>query len=301
MLSPGDRAIDFTRRDAVGEAHTFFERRCGEPRLLVVAPDGATPPPVAIPVFLLSDAAPNDADGWEAAMIDDGAVSRLYCGDAGPSIFAIDGRGRVKAAAPLDAVVDFNAFAEAALERPRAGHAPVLILPDVLDPTLAEALIAHFDAQGGEESGMLRESGDGVAMAIDRTAKARRDARIIDADLEQTVEARIAQRVLPEIQRAFAYRVERRELFKLVRYAADEGGWFRPHRDNTTPDAARRRFALTLNLNDRYGGGGVRFPEYDEQVLNPPAGGALAFSCSLLHEACAVTAGRRYALLTFFS
>lgn len=75
--------------------------------------------------------------------------------------------------------------------------------------------------------------------------------------------------------------------------------FFRPHRDNLIPELATRRFAATINLNDDYGGGGLRFPEYGPHHYRPPAGGAILFSSSLLHEAVPVVAGRRYALLTF--
>ncbi len=45
-------------------------------------------------------------------------------------------------------------------------------------------------------------------------------------------------------------------------YDAAEGGHFSPHRDNTTPGTAHRRFAISINLNDDFEGGEVSFPEY---------------------------------------
>jgi len=57
---------------------------------------------------------------------------------------------------------------------------------------------------------------------------------------------------------------------------------------------------VTLNLNSgEYQGGALRFPEFGPQVYQPPTGGAIVFSCSLLHEATPVTQGRRYAFLPF--
>ena len=114
----------------------------------------------------------------------------------------------------------------------------------------------------------------------------------------------LGRRLLPEIVRAFQFPVTRFEVPKVVRYSAPEGsrpgGFFRPHRDNTTPDAAHRRFAMTLNLNDGYEGGALTFPEFGPALYAPPAGGAIVFSCSLLHEATEVRSGDRYVLLTFF-
>ena len=62
---------------------------------------------------------------------------------------------------------------------------------------------------------------------------------------------------------------------------------------------AHRRFAMTLNLNSGFKGGGLRFPEYGSDLYTPEAGDAVVFSCSLLHEATAVTEGQRYVLLSF--
>ena len=50
------------------------------------------------------------------------------------------------------------------------------------------------------------------------------------------------------------------ERYIVACYDSTEGGYFRPHRDNTTKGTAHRRFAVTLNLNsDEYEGGYLRF------------------------------------------
>ena len=92
-----------------------------------------------------------------------------------------------------------------------------------------------------------------------------------------------APRFPDEVAKAFAYEATRFEGFKIARYDAPEGR-FLAHRDNLSPSTRHRRFALTLNLNDGYEGGRLRFPEYGPMLYRPPAGGALLFSCSLLHE-----------------
>ena len=77
-------------------------------------------------------------------------------------------------------------------------------------------------------------------------------------------------------------------------------GHFRPHRDNTTKGTAHRRFAVTINLNaDEYEGGDLCFPEFGPRTYRAATGGAVVFSCSLLHEARPVTLGKRYAFLPF--
>ena len=72
------------------------------------------------------------------------------------------------------------------------------------------------------------------------------------------------------------------------------------HRDNTTKGTAHRRFAVTINLNtEEYEGGDLRVPEFGSRVYRAPTGGAVVFSCSLMHEARPVIKGLRYAFLPF--
>ncbi len=67
-----------------------------------------------------------------------------------------------------------------------------------------------------------------------------------------------------------------------------------------TKGTAHRRFAVSLNLNTgEYEGGLLWFPEFGRQQYAAPAGGAVVFSCSLLHEATPVTSGSRYVFLPF--
>src|SRR5262245_22736140 len=82
-------------------------------------------------------------------------------------------------------------------------------------------------------------------------------------------------------------------------YSAEDRGHFRAHRDNTTKGTAHRRFAVSINLNAEFEGGEINFPEYGPRSFKPPPGGAVVFSCSLLHAVSRVTSGRRYAFLPF--
>ena len=111
----------------------------------------------------------------------------------------------------------------------------------------------------------------------------------------------IARRLLPEVLKALGFRVSRMESFRVGCYDAGDRGHFAPHRDNTTPLTEHRRFALTLNLNaGDYEGGYLRLPEYGPQLYAPPPGGAVVFSCSLLHLATPVQKGRRFVVVGFF-
>jgi predicted 2-oxoglutarate/Fe(II)-dependent dioxygenase YbiX len=56
---------------------------------------------------------------------------------------------------------------------------------------------------------------------------------------------------------------------------------------------------VTINLNREFEGGDLRFPEFGPRLYRAPLGGAIVFSCSLLHQVTQVTAGTRYATLPF--
>ena len=185
----------------------------------------------------------------------------------------------------------------------RAAHAPVLQVPDVLEPEFCREIVDYYlDAcGGGAPSGVLRYRDGQPQFTLDPSIKVRREAIVQDAAIEQRIHERLERRVIPEIQRAFHYPVGRREHFKIISYEAGQG-YFRAHRDNDTPDVAHRRFAMTLNLNThQYQGGQLRFPEFGPRLYQAAAGGALIFSCSLLHEVTEIQAGTRYAMTTFFS
>lgn len=177
--------------------------------------------------------------------------------------------------------------------------APVLVLPRVLEPALCERLVAVYEAGGGAESGFMVERDGRTVGVYDDSRKRRRDQTIEDEALREAIRARISRRIAPEMRKAFQFNATRIERYIVACYDGASGGHFRAHRDNTTPATAHRRFAVTMNLNDGFEGGELWFPEFGPRRYRPPAGGAVVFSCSLLHEARPVTAGRRYALLPF--
>jgi peroxiredoxin len=188
-----------------------------------------------------------------------------------------------------------------AAEEPRhiLSHAPVLIVPNVLPPEACRRLIEVWETQGNEDSGSMIQRDGQTIPVYNYDHKIRRDHFMKAGPDEERIKRYIGRRVLPEVRMAFNYNVTRREDFRIACYDSGRGGYFRPHRDNTTEGTAHRRFAMSLLLNDDYEGGYVRFPEYGQHRYRPRAGGAVIFSCSLLHEATDVTAGRRFVLLSF--
>lgn len=178
-------------------------------------------------------------------------------------------------------------------------QAPVLLIPNVLDPEICQYLISVWETQGNVETGVEQSHSGGREYLISPDNKRRRDHIVRDEKLVRQLSSSIGRRVLPEVHKAFAFRATRFEGFKIACYNAATDDFFRAHRDNLSPSTAHRRFALSLNLNEGYAGGRLRFPEYGPHLYCPEAGGALVFSCSHLHEVTAVIKGRRFALLSF--
>jgi predicted 2-oxoglutarate/Fe(II)-dependent dioxygenase YbiX len=176
---------------------------------------------------------------------------------------------------------------------------PILVLPNVFEPEFCRQLIGLYETHGGEESGFMREVDGKTVQVQDANHKRRKDYVVEDPQLIRQLQGRIIRRVNPEIQKVYNFKVTRMERYIVSCYAADDGGHFRAHRDNTTKGTAHRRFAVSINLNAEFEGGEVSFPEYGPRGFKAPAGGAVIFPCALLHAVSRVTRGRRFAFLPF--
>lgn len=180
-------------------------------------------------------------------------------------------------------------------------HAPVLVVPRVFEPEFCKTLIDYYNKRGGEPSGITVQNAQGIAsVQLNPSFKKRSDCIIEEEPMRKAIMQRFFWRLTPEIEKAFMWRPTRMERYLVACYDAREGGYFRPHRDNTTNATAHRKFACTLNLNaEEYDGGDLRFPEFGQRTYRAPTGGAVIFSCALMHEATPVTRGQRYAFLPF--
>jgi predicted 2-oxoglutarate/Fe(II)-dependent dioxygenase YbiX/peroxiredoxin len=178
-------------------------------------------------------------------------------------------------------------------------QAPVLVLPNVFEPELCAEFIQAYETHGGEASGFMRQIDGKTHLIQDASHKVRKDVTIEDPAMRDKALARVVRRIVPEIQKIHQFTATRMERYIVSCYAADDGGHFGRHRDNTTSATAHRRFAVSINLNADFDGGEVFFPEYGSRSFKPPPGGAVIFSCSLLHAVTKVTRGKRYAFLPF--
>jgi 2OG-Fe(II) oxygenase superfamily len=238
----------------------------------------------------------------------DGRISRLYGAVTEDGAYQslwllLDPTLRVMGLAALDQTPAlFQRLAALPAPGDHAGavlHAPVLVAPRVFEPDLCRHLIDLHGAGDAAFTGVMRDQGERTVLVMDELKK-RRDILIRDPDLQAALRERLERRLFPMIKRGLNFQPTHIERYVVSCYDAADGGVFHPHRDNNTQATAHRKFACSLNLNDDFMGGDLRFAEFGPATYRPPVGGAVVFSCGLMHEATRVTEGRRYAFLPFF-
>lgn len=259
-------------------------------------------------LFVVAPAEGSEAGALQAGLRvfydDQASVSALFGGSDACGVWLLDPTLRVLTRSDAAAADGLLAWLESApppeVHAGVPGWAPVLLAPRIFEPEFCRVLIDYYRRIGGEPSGFMREVDGRTVLLHDRAHKRREDVMVEDARLAAAARQRIVDRLVPQIEDAFQFRATRMERYLVARYDAGDQGFFRAHRDNTTSGTAHRRFAVTLNLNaGDYQGGELRFPEFGRRTYKPPTGGAVVFSCSLLHEATPVTSGERFAFLPF--
>lgn len=332
MLATGDRVPDILLPDPSGVVRSFYDRTRGNPiviaaiaglgeargRAALAALERAfAHRGSAVDCFVVTPDPPDivsraiDGLGLDATVLcaDDGRAAEALALERGATIeslaiFVLDPNQRVLATFEGDNGAEGAAALLDGLDPNVEGAgpddtAPVLVIPRVIDAEFCDRLIEAFHERGHESSGIYSLIEGDPVHAVDRTVKRRLDHYVRDDDLIEALKRQVGGRLLPEIDKAFSYRVTRIEEFKITCYRSTDRGQFKPHRDNYSPQTVHRRFAMSLNLNDGYEGGALRFPEYGTREYRPRRGEAIVFSCSLLHEALEVERGDRYVLIGF--
>jgi peroxiredoxin len=177
--------------------------------------------------------------------------------------------------------------------------APALIVPRVFEFDFCEKLVRFYEEMGGTDSGFLLDQSGRTQTVIDHRLKSRRDLVIVNPGLREAIRERIVHRLVPEIERYFAYKATRMDRYMVSCYAAEAGGHFSRHRDNVNAGARHRKFAASINLNRDYEGCELIFPEFGRRRYVAPYGGAIVFACATLHQVTPVTRGKRYAFIPF--
>lgn len=237
----------------------------------------------------------------------DGAITATYGAREAPHSIVLDPLQRAIADIPWDHPAGHAAVLRRLLrELPPIDEsagvplwAPALVVPRVLDFELCDLLVRLFEAMGGEDSGFLLDHAGKTSTRIDHRLKRRRDLVIVDPELRRRMREQIVRRLLPALERFFGFAATRMDRYLVSRYDAAEGGHFFRHRDNVNAGAEHRRFAVSINLNGGYEGCDLVFPEFGSRAYRPPVGGAVVFSCGMLHEVTPITRGKRYAFVPF--
>lgn len=331
MITPGDRAPNFIVGDTGGRRRMFYAEASGRPIVLCIARSAQDPRGDALLRSIEVVRPKLEAAGCDvfALTADEPAVTesrnepfRIFA-DARDSVVSgylsaegnepasvrtllLDGNQRVLAVVDADDPQEHGALTLASLSLlpvipparvVRGSSPPVLMLPNVLAPEDCEGLIRLWNEGGHEEGSVSGRYGNAVAEDKKRSL----DHIVTEPEMQRTLSEKLARRIGPELQKTFCYFSSFFfDAHVILSYGADRDDFFKPHRDNLTPGSQDRRFAMSLNLNGDYEGGELWFPEYGPDLYKPEPGTACVFSCSLLHEALPVTAGRRWVLTTFF-
>ncbi len=338
-MTPGDRLLNFALPDAQGVKRIFYFEVAGAPSVFFAAESFRSPeladalPKIAaqveglrragLEVYFLTRDEPavvrglTESWGLDAPVFSDpgGQVLERLLAPEPPvfpetrvsrpklATYALDSNQRALAVFRRPPFEDHVSRCIEAVETWRRGEeaprllhsgAPVLLLPRVFDEELCRSLIEAWRSNH-QEGGLY----DGQENVLDPDKKRNLEHLVADPALNKRVTQALARRIGPEVAKVYNYRTPYGfEGFNILSYRDDRQDFFGLHRD-TLRQQQPRRFALSLNLNDDYEGGALRFPEYGPHTYSPPAGAALVFSASLLHEALPVTKGQRWVLVTF--
>ncbi|WP_028614933.1 2OG-Fe(II) oxygenase [Halopseudomonas pelagia] len=308
-LEKGETIPDFLLPALEGVHRLFYEVYCGQPTLLLIADRADQLPPASdLPATLQALVLLRSSDSTQSSFLPTlhgaGALCDRLIGIDTPRPCALLLTPQLHLHSRV-APLSIPSIHEAAVtleqqQQPNivSNTAPVLMLRHLLPAQTCQRLIAAWEASHHPSSMVRRQNGKQI-LQEDHRYKRRQDHQLSDPALTGMLNEALGQELLPALARSFHYIANRTEGYKIVAYHAHEGGHFGAHRDNISAQTRHRHFALSINLSDDYEGGELAFPEFGMTRYRPPGGGAIVFSSSLLHKVHPVTAGCRYAALTF--
>ncbi len=333
-LGAGDHFPVFSCPDTDGDIFEFYVDVVGKPVVMIFCGDKSLeqlvnsvmsialfdPEIVQVATFVCASVADAKAQkaaaGWPFQTMADAnreITSALadMSGVSAPAIYVLNPNQRICGIVGLDdPALDIKAKLDAHIREasyiappaPVTQIAPVLLVPRVLEPEDCDWLIGLWrdgeKHKGQVALGSTAKQRDGVILDMKR----REDYVVTDDAIQQRIVNRVMPRLVPEIEKILHFHQWGMEALRIGCYKAEDRGFFNVHRDNCNPSVQHRKYAITINLNTGdYEGGDLRFPEYGKDLFQPPRGGAVVFSCSMLHEVLPVTAGERYTLLTFLT
>ena len=162
---------------------------------------------------------------------------------------------------------------------------PVLIVPNAITKDLCDRLIEHAQANESQGTTANRKNKSRFHVAPSKS-------------LIKELDNKLCRSLLPEIEKTYYSQITHRETYKTCYYDAEDLGQFASHRDTIEP-YLHRRFGFSLALNNEYSGGGINFPEYNDDIINIDTGSAIIFPGTLFHQVKTIEKGIRWVLISF--
>lgn len=184
----------------------------------------------------------------------------------------------------------------------------VHVVPGFVPGEECREIVAWADDLGGERMTVVDVSQQDVSKNRGRASTSRITEEVDLGERREQVDGWIRRAVSEHIEPAFQRDIAWFEDPDLMRYGP--GGWFKRHADAEYFDRERNRWvkildrdiSLLIYLNGDFEGGELSFPVFNWDY-HPRAGDLLFFpsDARFQHEARAVTAGRRYALVSWMA
>jgi prolyl 4-hydroxylase len=163
----------------------------------------------------------------------------------------------------------------------------ILTIKNALSSEECQSYIALTEQSGYEAATLTTRKGFVLNLEI------RNNERVIidDFEIAKNLWLRVADKIPPILEGRQALGLNER--FRFYRY--DVGQYFAPHVDGAfyRDNGEQSLLTFMIYLNEEFEGGETNF---GETCIKPETGMVLIFDHGLLHEGCAVTKGRKYAL-----
>lgn len=148
-------------------------------------------------------------------------------------------------------------------------HAPVLFIPNVIEPGLCHELAAR---------------------------------KKLEHPFDSYIDKRLYERVVPEMLKAFYFKAQKRKEPIISVYTPNNQGPTQLFRVHAREYQAPYQYVIVIALNapDEYKGGEICFPEYSLGLYKPQLGQAMVYSTFLLQEILPVMSGQAVMLTSYF-
>lgn len=148
-------------------------------------------------------------------------------------------------------------------------HAPVLLIPDVIEPGLCNEIASRKN---------------------------------LAQPFNSYIDKRLYERVVPEVLKAFYFKPKKRKIPKISVYGPATQGPTKLFRVHAQEHEAPYQYVIVIALSapDAYKGGGICFPEYSLGIYKPHLGEAMVYSTFLLQQILPVISGEALMLTSYF-